>query len=447
MDNILIVDDNLAVCQALALMLELNGYHALYCHNESDALELVKQQDFSLVIQDMNFSEDTTSGSEGKQLFHCIREIQPQLPIILITAWTQLEMAVELVKSGRADYMAKPWDDDKLLTSIGNLTSLYKLSQTNQHLTRVDDQRSAAIADADLCGLIYGSGAMQRLVDLTLQLADSDVSVLITGPNGAGKDKIADILHANSPLKTKPMIKVNIGALPADLLEAELFGAEAGAFTGANKTRVGRFEAANGGSLFLDEIGNLPLSGQVKLLRVLQTGEYERLGSSQTRKCNVRVISATNADLQTEIQSGNFREDLYYRLNVIELKVPALCERVDDIAPLTQHFVGHEFSLPKLTQQALIDHPWPGNVRELQNACKRASLLARESKLTAADFGLKSSNSIFITREIKIDIDVSKQQILDAMQANDGVIARVAKSVGLSRQALYRRLDKFGINR
>ncbi|MCL1078126.1 sigma-54-dependent Fis family transcriptional regulator [Parashewanella spongiae] len=447
MDNILVVDDNLAVCQALALMLELNGYHALYCHNESDALELVKQQDISLVIQDMNFSEDTTSGSEGQQLFHLIREIQPQLPIILITAWTQLEMAVELVKSGRADYMAKPWDDYKLLTSISNLISLQKLTQTNQQLTRVDEQGNTAIADADLCGLVYGSGVMQRLVDLALQLADSDVSVLITGPNGAGKDKIADILHANSPLKSKPMIKVNIGALPADLLEAELFGAEAGAFTGATKARVGRFEAANGGSLFLDEIGNLPLSGQVKLLRVLQTGEYERLGSSQTRKCNVRVISATNADLQSDIQQGTFREDLYYRLNVIELKVPALCERVDDIVLLTQHFVGHEFNLPKLTQQALIKHSWPGNVRELQNACKRAALLARESKLTPENFGLKEADSISLNSENNAEIDVTKQQILDAMKANDGVIARVAKSVGLSRQALYRRLDKFGINR
>ena len=446
MDNVLVVDDNLAICQALALMLELNGYHALYCHTESDAKQIVADQDISLVIQDMNFSADTTSGTEGQRLFFALRDIQPDLPIILITAWTQLEMAVELVKQGSADYMSKPWDDDKLLTSVGNLISLHKLSQSNKKLVKAETERNVAIADADLCGLIYAGGAMQRTVDLALQLANSDVSVLVTGPNGAGKDKIADILHANSPLKNKPLIKVNIGALPSELMEAELFGAEAGAFTGATKTRVGRFEAANGGTLFLDEIGNLPLSGQVKLLRVLQTGEYERLGSSQTKRCHVRVISATNADLKADIAKGTFREDLYYRLNVIELKVPALCDRIDDIVPLAQHFVGPEFSLPKPTQKALTSYSWPGNVRELQNACKRAVLLARESKLTAVDFGL-SEETIEITAQVNAQSDVSKDEIIAAMEAHDGVIARVAQSVGLSRQALYRRLDKFGIER
>ena len=446
MDNILVVDDNLAICQALALMLELSGYHALYCHTEEDAKDIVTQQDISLVIQDMNFSADTTSGTEGQRLFFVLREIQPALPIILITAWTQLEMAVELVKQGSADYMSKPWDDDKLLTSIGNLISIHKLTQSNKKLIKAETERNIAISDADLCGLVYVSGTMQRTVDLTLQLANSDVSVLITGPNGAGKDKIADILHANSPLKEKPLIKVNIGALPSELMEAELFGAEAGAFTGATKTRVGRFEAANGGTLFLDEIGNLPLSGQVKLLRVLQTGEYERLGSSQTRKCNVRVISATNANLKADIAEGLFREDLYYRLNVIELTVPALCERIDDITQLAQHFVGPEFSLPKPTQKALQTYAWPGNVRELQNACKRAVLLARESKLTAVDFGL-SEGEEEIRVQVNSNEDISKADIILAMEEHRGVIARVAKSVGLSRQALYRRLDKFGIDR
>ena len=446
MDNVLVVDDNVAVCQALGLMLELNGYHALYCHTEDDAKQIVADQDISLVIQDMNFSADTTSGCEGERLFFALREIQPELPIILITAWTQLEMAVDLVKQGSADYMSKPWDDDKLLTSIGNLISLHQLSKSNKKLIKAETERNVAIADADLCGLVYASGAMQRTVDLALQLANSDVSVLVTGPNGAGKDKIADILHANSPLKDKPLVKVNIGALPSELMEAELFGAEAGAFTGATKTRVGRFEAADGGTLFLDEIGNLPLSGQVKLLRVLQTGEYERLGSSQTRQCRVRVISATNADLKADIAKGTFREDLYYRLNVIELKVPALSERIDDIVPLAQHFVGPEFSLPKPTQKALNSYHWPGNIRELQNACKRAVLLARESKLTAVDFGL-SEDKIAISTQVNCNDDVSKEDIIAAMETHDGVIARVAKSVGLSRQALYRRLDKFGIER
>ncbi|PKH54549.1 sigma-54-dependent Fis family transcriptional regulator [Shewanella sp. Choline-02u-19] len=482
MDTILIVDDNQAVCNALALMLELNGFNTLTCLSPEVALELITLHDIVLVVQDMNFTQDTTSGEEGKTLFYAIRKIQPELPIVLLTAWTQLEIAVELVKEGAVDYMGKPWDDAKLLTSVGNLISLHTLSKANAKLSRVDNQRMAVIKDADLCGIIFSSGAMQRCVDLALQIARSDVSVLVTGPNGAGKDKLADIIHANSNLKHKPFIKVNIGALPMELLEAELFGAEAGAFTGATKTRIGRFEAADGGTLFLDEIGNLPLSGQVKLLRVLQTGEFERLGSHQTHKVNVRVISATNADLIEDIQAGRFREDLFYRLNVIELALPALNERIDDVLPLVSHFVGAEYSLDKHTQQTLEAHHWPGNVRELENACKRAVILAESSRLTADDFGLMditakpspqnvtnggtvygstvSSRTVqpqtppaVVSAETAFDhrVPVSstdeKADIEAALDNHKGVIARVAKSLGLSRQALYRRMEKYGIEK
>lgn len=491
MDTILIVDDNHAICQALGLMLELNDYRVLICHSPEDALGLLTTQDVDLVIQDMNFTRDTTSGEEGRQLFYALRERQGDLPIILMTAWTQLETAVELVKAGAADYMGKPWDDAKLLNSITNLIALYKLSRANHRLERVNHQRQVAIADADLCGIVFGSGAMQRCIDLALQLARSDVSVLITGPNGAGKDKLADILHANSPLKNKPFIKVNVGALPMDLLEAELFGAEAGAFTGATKARIGRFEAADGGTLFLDEIGNLPLSGQVKLLRVLQTGEFERLGSHKTQKVKVRVISATNADLAQDIAEGRFREDLFYRLNVIELALPPLNQRSDDILPLVQHFIGSDFSLSKPALQALLQHRWLGNVRELENACKRAVLLAQSHVLTEADFGLvtvasviKSASSVSAVSELRLSglrqsdplpvyspasipvntafyhesvraqvsdaneaIDVSREDIEAALKQHHGVIARVAKALGLSRQALYRRMDKFGLDK
>ncbi|MCU8042189.1 MULTISPECIES: sigma-54-dependent transcriptional regulator [unclassified Shewanella] len=491
MDTILIVDDNHAICQALGLMLELNDYRVLICHSPEDALGLLTTQDVDLVIQDMNFTRDTTSGEEGRQLFYALRERQGDLPIILMTAWTQLETAVELVKAGAADYMGKPWDDAKLLNSITNLIALYKLSRANHRLERVNHQRQVAIADADLCGIVFGSGAMQRCIDLALQLARSDVSVLITGPNVAGKDKLADILHANSPLKNKPFIKVNVGALPMDLLEAELFGAEAGAFTGATKARIGRFEAADCGTLFLDEIGNLPLSGQVKLLRVLQTGEFERLGSHKTQKVKVRVISATNADLAQDIAEGRFREDLFYRLNVIELALPPLNQRTDDILPLVQHFIGSDFSLSKPALQALLQHRWPGNVRELENACKRAVLLAQSHVLTEADFGLapvasviKSASSVSAVSESRLSglrqfdpqpvylpasipvntafyhesvraqvsdaneaIDVSREDIEAALKQHHGVIARVAKALGLSRQALYRRMDKFGLDK
>lgn len=491
MDNILIVDDNPSICSALALMLDIHGYQSVICYGPEAALNIMAEQDISLVIQDMNFSRDTTSGEEGKELFYALRQAQADVPIILMTAWTQLETAVELVKAGAADYMGKPWDDAKLINSIANLLAIYHLSKANQKLSRADAQRMASITQGNLCGLIFASGAMQRCVDLALQIARSDVSVLVTGPNGAGKDKIADILHANSPLKDKPFIKVNIGALPMDLLEAELFGAEAGAFTGANKVRIGRFEAADGGTLFLDEIGNLPLSGQVKLLRVLQTGEFERLGSHQTRKVNVRVLSATNANLTEDIAKGRFREDLFYRLNVIELKLPSLHERLDDVLPLVQHFIGQGGSLSKPAQQALLNYTWPGNVRELENACKRAVLLAPSTVLTAEDFGFsgaeltQSSSHAAVTPKASLGSQAGTAPKLDhtftsssAQQATNvpsmgtqassqvpspanppisqvdielalvehkGVIARVAKSLGLSRQALYRRMEKFGI--
>jgi len=470
METILIVDDNQAVCSALSLMLELHGYQTLTCLSPEVALELVQLHDIALVVQDMNFTQDTTSGEEGVSLFYALRALQPQLPIVLLTAWTQLEVAVELVKAGAADYMGKPWDDAKLLTSIGNLISLHTLTIANAKLERVDNQRMAAIKDADLCGIVFNSGAMQRCVDLALQIARSDVSVLVTGPNGAGKDKLADIIHANSNLKHKTLIKVNIGALPMELLEAELFGAEAGAFTGATKTRIGRFEAADGGTLFLDEIGNLPLSGQVKLLRVLQTGEFERLGSHQTRKVKVRVISATNADLIHEIQAGRFREDLFYRLNVIELALPALNERKDDVIALVNHFIGPEFLLSKRTQQTLEAHHWPGNVRELENACKRAVILAKSRTLSADDFGLidlgvtASSQTVEQLscnqaspkpqaaqvegndQAVNSSAD-EKANIQAALDKHNRVIARVAKSLGLSRQALYRRMEKYGIEK
>ncbi|WOT05879.1 sigma-54-dependent transcriptional regulator [Shewanella youngdeokensis] len=482
MHTILIVDDNQAVCNALSLMLELNGYNTLICLSPDTALALVKLHDVSLVVLDMNFTQDTTSGEEGVALFYAIRQLQAQLPIILLTAWTQLEVAVELVKEGAADYMGKPWDDAKLLTSVANLVSLHDLSKANAKLARVDNQRMAVIKNADLCGIVFSSGAMQRCVDLALQIARSDVSVLVTGPNGAGKDKLADIIHANSNLKNKPFIKVNIGALPMDLLEAELFGAEAGAFTGANKTRIGRFEAADGGTLFLDEIGDLPLSGQVKLLRVLQTGEFERLGSHQTRKVNVRVISATNANLVKDIQAGRFREDLFYRLNVIELALPALNERKDDVVPLVNHFIGGQYSMSQHTRQALEAHPWPGNVRELENACKRAVILGKNSCLTVDDFGLLNrvvddvsthytpmnqltetvSESLAVTEHThRVDAVTHNSvgskawlmandeaaEIKAALAHHSGVIARVAKSLGLSRQALYRRMEKYGIEK
>lgn len=461
MDKILIVDDNPAICNALALLLDLHGYQTVTCHEPSDALNIISYQNIALVIQDMNFQRDTTSGEEGNELFYKLRTLNADLPIILITAWTHLEMAVSLVKDGAADYLCKPWDDAKLLVTINNLLELRELRLQNSHLQKQQAQRNEIVAGLDLCGLVYASTPMQQLLEMTEQVAKSEISVLITGPNGAGKEKIAQIIQANSMRTNEAFIKVNIGAMPIDLMEAELFGAEVGAFTGSVKKRIGRFEAADGGTLFLDEIGELPLSGQVKLLRVLQTGEFESLGSHQTKRVNVRVISATNADLALQISQGKFREDLYYRLNVIELNLPPLNKRVDDILPLTRHFLKQSqlsqvndqvnaqidgecpklaFDLSKELENILITHQWPGNVRELENACQRAKVLGAGKTLTAQHFGLQTS----LTKLVE-SYEPSQVEIEQALQTFNGVISKVARHLGLSRQALYRRMSKYGL--
>src|SRR4051812_29271653 len=324
----------------------------------------------------MNFTADTTSGEEGIALFKAIRARFPEMPVILLTAWTQLEAAVELVKAGAADYVAKPWDDTKLLTSVQNLL---ELSVTRRELARrrADENRRRTELELryDLRDAVFADPAMERVIALACQVARADVPVLITGPNGAGKDKIAEIVQANSAVRDGPFVTLNCGALPSELLEAELFGAEVGAYTGASRAREGKFDSADGGTLFLDEIGNLSPNGQMKLLRVLETGRFERLGSNRERQVKVRVISATNADLPAMIRTGAFREDLYYRLNTIEIRLPALADRVDDILPLAQSFLAAGTAPGKRlsadAREALRNHGWPGNVRELRNALQR----------------------------------------------------------------------------
>ena len=444
MTKVLIVDDNAAVLEALSLLLEIHGYDVVTATTPKAALQIVNYQAIGLVLQDMNFSADTTSGQEGRELFFALRELNPLLPIILITAWTELEQAVELVKAGAADYIPKPWDDSKLITTIKNLVALGQAASQNkvlkQQAANFDNTRQAAVS----IGLVYESAAMQRVVDMSVQVAKSDVPVLITGPNGSGKEKIAELIQSQSPLNQSAFVKVNAGALPQELIEAELFGAEIGAFTSANKTRIGRFEAAHQGTLFLDEIGNLPLSGQVKLLRVLQTGEFEKLGSVKTQKTDVRIISATNSDLTRDIANGAFREDLFYRLNVIEINVPPLNERGDDVLALAKHFLpGRDISLTG--KQALQAYAWPGNVRELENVCRRVNILHPDGTLDADDFGLSSISGEMNTEQ-RGGKEPSKSEIEAALTEFNGTISKVARYLGLSRQALYRRLDKYGID-
>src|SRR6202045_2704457 len=362
MRTVLVIDDNPAVAQALSLLFGLHDIRTLTAFTPQKGLAMLPHERVDLVIADMNFSADTTSGQEGAALFRALRAQQPDLPVILLTAWTHLESAVQLVKAGAADYLSKPWDNDKLLATVENLLELAEATRERDRLQGERRRRRGRLSEQyDLCNIVFASDAMERAVELACRVARAQVPVLITGPNGAGKERIAEIVHANSAVRDGPFVAVNCGAIPAELIEAELFGAEAGAFTGAARARVGRFELANGGTLFLDEIGNLPLAGQVKLLRVLETGQFEMLGSSRTRKSQVRILSATNADLPALIRAGRFREDLYYRLNVIEITLPPLAERRADILPLARHFLGVDLQLSEDAAAALLAHDWHGN--------------------------------------------------------------------------------------
>ena len=443
MPTVLIIDDHPGVGEALTLLLSLRGIKARVALNPADGLALLAREPVDLVIQDMNFSADTTSGDEGVALFRAIRARNADLPVILLTAWTRLESAVELVKAGAADYLAKPWDDTKLLASVENLL---ELGESTRELARTRHERRTRRDELaqryELGGLVFASDSMTNTLDLACRVARSAVPVLITGPNGAGKERVAAIVHANSSVQRGPFVALNCGALPGELIEAELFGADAGAFTGANKARDGRFEAADGGTLFLDEIGNLPLAGQAKLLRVLETGRYERLGSSRTREARVRILSATNADLKTMVRSGAFREDLYYRLNVIEVHIAPLAERRDDVLPLAEHFLAGRAVLGDAARAALLAHAWPGNVRELKNAIERAALLTAGEVITPDLLGLQASESAVATRSLD---EPNREAIVAALARADGVVSRAAQTLGLSRQALYRRMERYGL--
>jgi DNA-binding NtrC family response regulator len=503
----LVVDDQQAVRTALVILLELHGLSCLEASSPEQALDIVRREDVGVVIQDMNFTTDTTSGAEGRELFRAIRALDPDLPVILVTAWTSLESAVALVKEGAADYVAKPWDDQKLALSVQNLLSLRQARFDALRLERRDTLAREELGRRfNLCGLVYESRAMHEVVSLAVHVAPSDAAVLIAGPNGSGKEKLAEIVQANSRRADKPFVRVNAGGLPDQLLEAELFGAEPGAFTGATKLRVGRFESAHGGTLFLDELGNLSLTGQMKLLRVLQTGEFQRLGSSTTRRADVRLISATNADLKAEIAAGRFREDLYFRLNVIELSVPPLGNRQEDALLLAQHFLEHHaagraLSFAPEALAAIEQHEWPGNVRELDNRVQRAVLVCGEGPILPAHLGLgerratdaiaaqsssggpgsgpssapgstpptgsmpaiaanaavASTGGASAARDADAGrpgapaplanaLEEAERAVVESALARaSGVVSRAAAELGLSRQALYRRMDRLGI--
>ncbi len=442
MPNLLIIDDNPAGATALEVLFSLHDLNTMHAETPEAGLALLEAESVDLVIQDMNFTADTTSGDEGEALFAEIRARHPDLPVILLTAWTHLSSAVDLVKAGAADYVAKPWDDRKLLATVNNLLELAEArSELDRRRNRERARQEQLANKYDLRGVVFDDPASERVIALACQVARSELPVLITGPNGSGKEKIAEIVQANSSVRNGPFVTLNCGALPSELIEAELFGADAGAYTGANKAREGKFEAADGGTLFLDEIGNLPLAGQMKLLRVLETGRFERLGSNRERQVTVRVISATNADLPALIRDGSFREDLFYRLNAIELSLPPLAERPGDILPLAESFRPRDKPIGESARTALLRHAWPGNVRELRNVIQRAGLLATGDRIEAADLNLPKAS---VSRPAGVQ-EPDRAAIESALARAGGVIAQAAAELGLSRQALYRRMDRFGI--
>ena len=440
--TVLVIDDNPTVGTALEVLFSLHDLRTLHATSPQQGLDLLRRESVDLVIQDMNFTGDTTSGEEGQALFHEIRALRPALPVILMTAWTHLESAVDLVRAGAADYLAKPWDDRKLLAAVANLLELgqanHALGERAQQERR---QRQSLESSVDLRGLVWADPATERVLALAGQVARADVPVLVSGPNGSGKEKIAEILQANSAVRDGPFVTLNCGALPSELIEAELFGADAGAYTGAGKAREGKFEAADGGTLFLDEIGNLPPAGQMKLLRVLETGRFARLGSNRERQVKVRVISATNADLPAMIRAGTFREDLYYRLNVIEIRLPPLADRPRDILPLATSFLPAGRQLSDDAAAALLRHPWPGNVRELKNVMQRAVLLAADARIRAGDLGLPAAAAgAPANGAAAVENEPDREAIEQALARTGGVVAQAATELGLSRQALYRRM-------
>jgi len=451
--RVLIVDDQPAVVKALEVLFDLNALPHVSAASPEEALAIAANEPLGAVVQDMNFARHETTGEAGIALFNDLTTAHPGLPVLLMTAWASLETAVELVRGGASDYIEKPWDDDKLVATVRNLRRLRGLELENAELRReLQASRSELAANNDLCGLVYASPAMHRVVSLAVNVARSNAPVLITGPSGCGKELVAEVIQANSRRKSGAFVRVNVGAIPEELIESELFGAEPGAYTGSRNRRIGHFETADRGTLFLDEIDALSLAGQVKLLRVVQSGEFQRLGSSATQRVDVRILSASNSNLEQAVVEGRFREDLFFRLNVVELPTPPLAERSEDVLVLARHFLAR-FSdeadkaplLAPAAEGALLRHDWPGNVRELENKIRRATLVGGEGPLTVEDLGLAAPIAPGSLEPLSGDQEQERQRLLDVLTAAEGVVAHAADRLGLSRQALYRQMTRFGI--
>jgi DNA-binding NtrC family response regulator len=447
--RVLIADDQPDVLEALRLLLKTEGYQIELVSSPAGVLNALDAREFDVVLMDLNYARDTTSGQEGLDLLSRIQALDSTLPVVVMTAWSSVKVAVEAMRRGARDFVQKPWENERL---ISILRTQIELSQALRKGLRLEAE-NRLLRGVERPTLIAEAPAMQPVLRLIANVGPSDANVLVTGEPGTGKEVVAQTLHAISSRASKPIVTVNAGGLPEGIFESELFGHVRGAFTDAKADRVGRFELADGSTLFLDEIANISASQQAKLLRVLQTGELERVGSSRTRQVDVRIVSATNADLNAEVAAGRFRADLQFRLNTIEIHLPPLRDRREDIPLLASHFLGRHAqryrkqlsSFDPAAMQAMLDHPWPGNIRELDHAVERSVLMAQGDIVKAGDLGLRQSREGAPRLEDMSLEDVEFSLIKKALARFDGNVSHAAKALGLSRSALYRRLQRFGL--
>lgn len=449
MASVLVVDDQPDIVEALRLLLKGQGFEVESAQSPAGALAILERRDFDAMLLDMNFTRDTTSGREGLDLLGELRTLEPDLPVIVMTAWGSIDNAVEAMRRGARDYIEKPWDNARL-TSV--LNTQIELGRALRRTRRLESENSLLRKDS-FPSMVAESPRMQPVLELMERVGPSDANVLVTGEHGTGKELVAQWLHSSSPRAQRSFVPVNMGGLSEGIFESELFGHVKGAFTDAKTDRIGRFELADGGTIFLDEIGNVSLASQSKLLRVLQTGEVERVGSSKARKIDARVLSATNAVLDRAVSEGRFREDLLFRLNTIEIRLPPLRERRDDISPLATHFLrrhaaryGKKLSgFDASAMRLLLDHGWPGNIRELDHTIERAVLMSTTGSIRPADLSLKSGTAGGTRIEELTLEEVEKTLIQKALARFDGNVSQAAKALGLSRSALYRRIATYGL--
>jgi DNA-binding NtrC family response regulator len=444
--RILVADDQPDVLEALRILLKAEGFHAQTASSPSGVLAAVEKADYDLALVDLNYTRDTTSGREGLDLLTRLREADAELPVVVMTAWGSVESAVEAMRRGARDYIEKPWDNERLLSVIRTHVALGRALRRSHRL----ENENLRLRGDGAPELISESPAMEPVLEIIDRVGPSDANVLIVGEHGTGKEVVARWLHAVSPRAERPWVAVNAGGFSEGVFESELFGHVRGAFTDAKTDRVGCFELADRGTLFLDEIANIPLQQQAKLLRVLENREIQRVGSSKVHQVDVRVLTATNADLGDSVTQGEFREDLLYRLNTVEIRIPPLRDRRDDIPILARHFLTKQaarydrsiegFSPNALS--ALMEHAWPGNVRELQHAVERSVLMARGSRIEVSDLGLRRREDGSVLME-ELTLDEAERLLIEkALERSQGNVSKAAEALGLSRSALYRRLQR-----